>query len=86
MDNDHGGKHAVQHDNNRISPRISAIPCGTGTKFTAAALDKIKFLRVDAYLQVPLFSLLTHTPSSQAAAPSRFSEPPDPPPKLSLLT
>lgn len=68
------------------SPQLSAAPCGGSTKYITASLDKLKFVRPDALLaDHPGCSLSPFHPFTEIAS-SRFTEPPELPPKAPLFS
>ncbi len=81
----HGDAERVaRQDGDHSSRNLYAAPCGSSTKFITASLEKLKFLRPEALLQVPSGDFVSHSPAGPETATSRYAEPPDPPPRLTL--
>lgn len=84
-DRHHDGERVSRHENDPAIPALCAAPCGSSPKFVTASLEKLKFLCIGALLQIPAAYALVLSPAPLETVAGRFSEPPDPPPKLALL-
>jgi hypothetical protein len=84
MDQHHHGECATEQAKSTATRFISAAPCGSSPKFITASLDKLKFLCPEALIRAPSAFTLLHSPSGPETAPSRYLDPPDPPPRLTL--
>jgi hypothetical protein len=73
-------------EHNRLIPCISTVPCGGDPAFISVALEKLKFLRPDIRHFPPAAFTAGYSLLPQATLQGRIPEPPDPPPRLSLLT
>lgn len=82
----HDGAHVAGRAESPSLPSLSTAPCGGAPKFITASLDKLKFVRPETFLSTPSGCSSLFTYFLRETAPSRFMEPPDPPPKLTFLT
>lgn len=70
----------------RLLPVLCAVPCGSDPVVISTALDNLKFLGSSTTFAAPAALTAAYPISRPDLFPDRFPEPPDPPPRLSLLS
>jgi len=71
---------------NRLIPSIGAIPCCDDPASISVSLEKLKFLRPAIHLFTPAALSVEYHLLSRTAYQGRIPEPPDPPPRLFILS
>jgi hypothetical protein len=71
---------------NRLIPCICSTPCGGDPAFISVSLEKLKFLRPAIRHFQPAAFTAGYPFLPQTVYQGRIPEPPDPPPRLSILT
>lgn len=74
-------EHPAERGDDTPSPQLSSAPCGGSPESVAASLDKLKFLRPECLLPSRAGGFLFTYHSLSETATSRFTEPPEHPPK-----
>lgn len=71
-------------DPDRSTPAFSAIPCGCDPNYSPVAAENLKFLRPCVLFIASVSTLTGQYLSQQQSFLTRYTDPPDPPPRLSL--
>ena len=76
----------VQDHQGRTGATICAVPCGSDPAVITTSLDNAKFLCASVLLTEPAAFTTEYQHPRSTLFQSRFLEPPDPPPRLSLFS
>ena len=88
MAHEHHAGHGddAQRDDDGSIPYLCAAPCGSSPEFISVSLENMKFIRPPLLLPVPSTASFSYLIAQPALPRDCAIDPPDPPPKISLLS